>query len=358
MIVLGHPELPGRDDLGHDPAVPLPRALDALLDALGHLPLLVVVVEDGRAVLGADVVVLAVQRRRVVHAEEVAEQVLVAEPRGVEHHLDGFCVSRVAAADVPVRRVLRRASRVPDPRLEHAGDLSQDILHTPEAAARQSRDGAAGGHLRIVLVLLEERQVLAVALRLELLDRDEAERRRVDAVAQPRRRRPVVEDVTQVGVAVLGAHLGPRREQLAILATDDVFVLERPREARPAGARVELVEGAEERLARGDVDVDARLLVVPEGVAEGRLGRLVLSDFVLLLGECLVELGVVRLGVGLHLWVSGRARLGGGGRRREERQAPDEHEESRASVHVSVAWMVLPPPTFPCPRGHVNGPEG
>src|SRR5690349_4132864 len=60
VVVLRIPELAGGDDLGHDLPLPLARALDLGLHLLGDLPLLVVVVEDRRAILRADVVVLAV----------------------------------------------------------------------------------------------------------------------------------------------------------------------------------------------------------------------------------------------------------------------------------------------------------
>src|SRR5207237_5305040 len=79
MIVLRRPERAGGNDLGDDFPFPLPRARHLILHALGDLSLLLVVVEDRGAVLGADVVALAVERRRVVHAEEVAEEVLVAQ---------------------------------------------------------------------------------------------------------------------------------------------------------------------------------------------------------------------------------------------------------------------------------------
>src|SRR5260370_27015193 len=84
----------------------------------------------------------------------------------------------------------------------------------------------------------EERQVLPVALFLEALHGDEAQRGRVHAVALAGRRRPVVEDVPQVRVGVRGADLGARREQPAVLPLVDVPGLERSREARPAGAGV------------------------------------------------------------------------------------------------------------------------
>ena len=74
----------------------------------------------------------------------------------------------------------------------------------------------------------------------------------------------------------------------------DVVRLDRLDEARPAGAGVELVGRGEERLARDHVHVDAGLVVVPELVAERRLGGAALGDVVLLGGELALELGVGR----------------------------------------------------------------
>src|SRR5262249_44468772 len=125
--------------------------------------------------------------------------------------------------------------------------------------AAEPRPARSGGGVLGSGRLLEEGEVAPVALLLELVDRDEAQRRRVDAVAKPGRCGTIREDVAQVRVRILGAYLGAVHEQPAVVPLDDVLLVERPREARPPGARVELVERAEERLARDDVDVDARL---------------------------------------------------------------------------------------------------
>src|SRR5262245_38995904 len=66
----------------------------------------------------------------------------------------------------------------------------------------------------------EQRAVLAEARGLELLLRDEPQRRAVDAVALSRRRRPVVEDVAEMAVRVAAAHLGAHREPAAVFALD------------------------------------------------------------------------------------------------------------------------------------------
>ena len=85
------------------------------------------------------------------------------------------------------------------------------VWHAPGAASRivlpvARCAGRSGGS---VPGLLEELAVVAVALALEVVAVDEAQRRRVDAVAQAAAvARAVVEHVAQVAVAVRGAHLG------------------------------------------------------------------------------------------------------------------------------------------------------
>src|SRR6476659_9557709 len=101
---------------------------------------------------------------------------------------------------------------------------------------------------RSLLVPLEEMLVLAVALGLELVGRDETERRGVHAVALAGRRRTVIEDMPEVRIGVLRTNLGAHHEQLAIRLRHHVRRLELLREARPAGAAVVLVERAEKRL--------------------------------------------------------------------------------------------------------------
>src|SRR5271169_4332349 len=105
MIVLGRPELADGYDLGDDWRRPLARLVDPRLHSLRRLPLLIGVVEDRRAVRGADVVPLAIERRWVVHAEEIPEQLLVGEYCRVEDYLDRFGVAGVARVDLGIRRL-------------------------------------------------------------------------------------------------------------------------------------------------------------------------------------------------------------------------------------------------------------
>ena len=111
MLGLGLPEGDGLADLGHDLAGPQARGLDVGDRVLGDLALLVARVEDLRAVARADVVALAVLRRRVVDLEEELEDVPVGDALGVEDDLDRLGVTGM----VPVGRVLVLPAGVSDP---------------------------------------------------------------------------------------------------------------------------------------------------------------------------------------------------------------------------------------------------
>src|SRR5438093_1643575 len=209
---------------------------------------------------------------------------------------------------------------------------------TPGARSTDLFGGGACPSLlaRRVSLPREQRQVLPVALFLEALHRDEAQRGRVHAVALAGRRRPVVEDVPQVRVGVRGADLGARREEPAVLPLANVPGLERSREARPARPGLVLVERAEDRLARDDVDVDAGPVVVPVLVLEGRLGTLVLRHLVLHRGERLRERRIVGLleGHGIPSFPRHGLRL-----RRRRRVAP-ELLQARVAAAVPAIELV------------------
>src|SRR2546428_2053070 len=98
--------------------------------------------------------------------------------------------------------------------------------------------------------------------------------------------------MSQMRIGMLGAHFVAHHEKLAIAPGDDVLRLERLGEARPAPARLELVERAEERLARDYLDVDARLMIVSVLVAGRRLRPLILGDPVLDRREPLLPLRI------------------------------------------------------------------
>ena len=69
----------------------------------------------------------------------------------------------------------------------------------------------------------------------------------------------------------------------------DLLRVEGGEKARPAGSAVEFRLRRKERLPGDDIDIDALLLVVPVGVAEGGFGSAFAGDVVLLAGEALTE---------------------------------------------------------------------
>src|SRR6266850_634701 len=97
-----------------------------------------------------------------------------------------------------------------------------------------------------------------------------------------------------------GANLDPAHAVGVVAVLPDRLGLERPIEARPAGAGVELVQRGEERLSRHHVHVDARLVMVPELVPERRLGGAALGDVVLFRSQTALQIGVGRALGGGH----------------------------------------------------------
>ena len=102
--------------------------------------------EDRGAVLRADVVALPVRRGRIVEAEEEVEDVAVRDLRRIEDDLDGLGVAGAAGFHVLVARVRECAAGVTDGGVDHAGQLANQLLHAPEAAARE-RGGLAAHFL-------------------------------------------------------------------------------------------------------------------------------------------------------------------------------------------------------------------
>src|SRR5262245_34038726 len=137
VLVLGlrFPEVVRGRDFGHDLAGPEAGGLDVGDRVLGDAALLVGRGEDRRTVARADVVALAVLRRRVMNLEEELEDLPEADLRGVVEDLDRLGVVAVVA----VGRVRRVAARVADARLDHARILAEEVLHAPEAAAGEDR---------------------------------------------------------------------------------------------------------------------------------------------------------------------------------------------------------------------------
>jgi hypothetical protein len=121
-------------DLGDDRIFPEFRRRELRAHRLGNPALLGRLGEDHGTVLRADVVALAILRRRIVNREKHIEEVAVRQDGGVEGHAHDLGVSRSPAADVVVRRVGVAASGIARLDRFDAGELVEHRLEAPEAA--------------------------------------------------------------------------------------------------------------------------------------------------------------------------------------------------------------------------------
>ena len=139
---------------------------------------------------------------------------------------------------------------------------------------------------------MKEVEISAVAFFLEIFFRNEAQRRRVDAVAHSMGCGAVGENVAQMRIGAFAAHFGAGHEQAAVGFFDEIFFLDGLGKAGPAAARIVLVGGAEQRLAGNDVDVDSFAVIVPIFVLKGMLGAFLLRHLVLQRRKLGFEFGV------------------------------------------------------------------
>src|SRR5262245_19076496 len=93
----------------------------------------------------------------------------------------------------------------------------------------------------------------------------------VDAVAQTRRRRPVLEDMAQMSATAPAVHLGARQQQEAIGGRTD-GVRQRLIEARPTGLTVVFRLRREHRKLATGADERALAFLIVERARAGRLG--------------------------------------------------------------------------------------
>src|SRR5580692_9264362 len=121
----------------------------------------------------------------------------------------------------------------------------------------------------------------------------EIQRHAVDAIAQVRRRRAIVEDVAEMAAAAAAVHLGALHAPAAVGGGIDRAWL-RIVEARPAGAALEFLLRGEQRLPAADAGERAGAFLVIERATARPFGAVLAHDVELLGREQLLPL---RLGV-------------------------------------------------------------
>src|ERR1044071_9772244 len=141
-----------------------------------------------------------------------------------------------------------------------------------------------------------------ITLGRHVIPMDEPQRRRVDTVAHSASvPRTVWKHMTQMTVGVRRAHLDAALD--GIRAPGQAGGLDGTGEARPSGARIELVGRHEQRLSRHDVHVDSRLVVVEMLAGSWIFGRALLRDPILLGGKPGDRIGIFP--VSLHVLLLG-----------------------------------------------------
>src|SRR6185312_5427002 len=143
MVVFSYPEGGGGHDLRDDLLREPPALAKDLPGLLGQLLLLVVVIEDRRAVLRSYIRALAIEGGRVVVVPEDVEQRVVAHQRWIELDLDHFGVSGGVAAHFFVCGIGLRPAFIACGRGNDAGNLLESGLRSPEASGTKC---CPGGH--------------------------------------------------------------------------------------------------------------------------------------------------------------------------------------------------------------------
>jgi hypothetical protein len=140
VLGLGFPEIADRRHFGHDFARPEARGVHVGYGVFCDTLLLIICVENRRAIARADIVALAVARRRIMYLEEEFQQIAIADGVWIKHDLDRLGV----AAMIAISGVGHLAAGIADAGGNHAGMAADQILHTPEAAA--GKHSAFGRH--------------------------------------------------------------------------------------------------------------------------------------------------------------------------------------------------------------------
>jgi len=122
----------------------------------------------------------------------------------------------------------------------------------------------------LLLLRLKQMKIVAVAFGIKLIEWNEAERGGVDAIAQIRRRRPVVKDVAQVPITPFAGYRSAYAPAVVFCFHNVLFGDGLP-EARPAGTGIELRLRRKQRRITADAAKDSSLVQVPVRAGVGHL---------------------------------------------------------------------------------------
>src|SRR3546814_15928003 len=89
-----------------------------------------------RAILGADIIALPIELRRVMNMKEDIQNVVIADHGRIEFHAHRLGMAGVAVADLAIGRRGHMPAGVAVFDREHAVQIIEDRLDAPEAAAR------------------------------------------------------------------------------------------------------------------------------------------------------------------------------------------------------------------------------
>src|SRR5262249_43983120 len=134
VIVLSDKELLHRLDGGHDRVRPLSRRVQFGDDLFGGGTLVVRSIENDRAVLGADIVSLPIQRGWIVEGEKDLKQLAVAELVRIEGNAHYFHMAGIAGANLAICWIIDVPTHVTGFDRLHTFKAVKDCFQTPEAS--------------------------------------------------------------------------------------------------------------------------------------------------------------------------------------------------------------------------------
>jgi len=135
VVIFGFVKSAGRGDFSDDWVFEISLRLQFY--GLGYLFLLIVKVENSRAVAIAHVRALAVKLGGVMHPEKLAAKHLVAYFVRVELQFNGFGMTSFVGANLFVGGIFSLTASIANRGLSHARHLVKIILDSPETASRE-----------------------------------------------------------------------------------------------------------------------------------------------------------------------------------------------------------------------------